>query len=57
MRDYVVHEYIKCDICGNDMGFETNGVTSHDTSVPNGTLAKCLKKTALKQIGKVQCQK
>ena len=51
MKDYVIHEYIKCDICGNAMGFETNGVTSHDTSFPNGTYCNCVVKVSAFYLG------
>lgn len=37
MREYAIHEYIKCDLCGQGMGAENNGVTTHYTTLPDGT--------------------
>ncbi|MBR2863115.1 MAG: hypothetical protein IKB97_06115 [Bacteroidaceae bacterium] len=51
MIDYVVHENIKYDICGNAMGFETNGVTSHDTLLPNDTYCNGVVKVSAFYLG------
>lgn len=33
MREYVVNERIKCDICGNEMYTDTNGSTMQDATL------------------------
>lgn len=42
MREYVVHERIKCDICENEMYMNTNGSTMQDVTLPNGTYVQTL---------------
>ena len=37
MREYVVNEYIKCDLCGHGMASETNGTTVHHAYTSNAT--------------------
>ena len=37
MREYVVNEYIKCDLCGYGMASETNGTTVHHAYTSNAT--------------------
>lgn len=36
MREYVVTEQIKCDICGNEMYTDTNGSTMQEATLSNG---------------------
>ena len=42
MREYVVHERIKCDICQNEMYMDTNGSTMLDVNLSNGAYVQCV---------------
>lgn len=51
MREYVVHERIKCDICENDMYTDTNGATMQDVTLPNGTYLQSLVEVSAFYLG------
>ena len=40
MKEFKTYELIKCDICGQAMGQETNGVVLKDMTLSNGSYIK-----------------
>ena len=51
MREYVVHERIKCDICENEIYMDTNGSTMQDVTLPNGTYLQSIVEVSAFYLG------
>lgn len=51
MREYVVHERIKCDICENEIYTDTNGSTMQDVTLPNGTYLQSIVEVSAFYLG------
>ena len=51
MKEYIVSERIKCDICENDMYTDTNGATMQDVTLPNGTYLQSIVEVSAFYLG------
>lgn len=51
MREYVVHERIKCDICENEVYMDTNGSTMQDVTLPNGAYLQSIVEVSAFYLG------
>lgn len=40
MKELRIYEFVKCDLCGNEMSEETNGAVLKDMNLQNGTYIK-----------------
>ncbi len=40
MKEFKTYELVKCDLCGNGMSQETNGVVLKDMTLSNGSYIK-----------------
>ena len=51
MKEYIVSERIKCDICENEMYMDTNGSTMQDVTLPNGTYLQSIVEVSAFYLG------
>ena len=51
MKEYIVSERIKCDICENDMYIDTNGATMQDVTLPNGAYLQSIVEVSAFYLG------
>ena len=51
MKEYVINERIKCDICQNEMYADTNGSTMQEVTIPNGAYVQSIVEVSAFYLG------